>query len=215
MNIPPKFGDIWSNLGGSTSLIFTKQGTFTKFLDYQKCQNLTSIFGDFFVIFGDEVYLHGVRGTDDSPRWDQMGRNFVEMLFEVRGAFSQSFSPFRYIYHGQLIVKSQPWVYVSVLTIEIHPVSVFWRRNANQGSGIPSETPGNNRKVGGWKIRALAAFYVFHKRGFWFRVLIYAYRQSPFCFADVYLLARTSIFIDYVARKKDFIFGWGTWTVAG
>ena len=39
-----------------------------------------------------------------------MGRNFVEMLFEVRGAFPQSFSPFRYIYDGQPIVKSQPWV---------------------------------------------------------------------------------------------------------
>ena len=68
MNIPPKFGDIWSNLEGSTSLSFTKQGNFTKFLDYQKCRNLTSILGDFFVIFGDEVYLHGVRGTDDPPR---------------------------------------------------------------------------------------------------------------------------------------------------
>ena len=75
MNILPKFGDIWSNLEGSTSLSFTKQGNFTKFPDYQNFRNLTYNFGNFFDIFGAQVYLHGVCGTDDPPldetKWNE------------------------------------------------------------------------------------------------------------------------------------------------
>ena len=81
--------------GGSTNLIMAQPNILQNFRSLENPEISLIFSSHFSIIFGAEITHFRVPDTNARPRFDQMGPNFVEMLLEVKGAFPQSFTPFR------------------------------------------------------------------------------------------------------------------------
>ena len=94
-NLFPNFGQNTNDQGGSTNLIMAKPNNSQNFWSLENPEISLIFSSHFSIIFDAEITHSRVPDTDAHPRFDQMGPNFVEKILEVKGAFPQSFTPFR------------------------------------------------------------------------------------------------------------------------